>query len=535
MEGSTNMRVNLPLSGREVSVADHANILSTTDLNGHITYANPDFVNICGFSEAELLGQPHNLVRHPDMPEEAFQGLWRSVQAGQSWMGVVKNRCKNGDHYWVSAFVTPISRDGQVVEYQSVRVKPQAEQVRAAEALYGDLQNKRRPRALRRRWMPGFRGQTSLFAALGAAGGIGIGALLGDLAVLPAILSAAAGALLAAALVARALTPLQKLAAQARQIGSNPYSQWVYTGRKDEIGEIAFAMKLMETESGAMVGRITDASHQLSDNARTLLAAMQSNSQSASRQQQDTDQVATAIAQMVASVQEVANSTQLTAEVTARAHDESAAGRQVVSRTGNSITRLANDIQQAAKAIQEVETRSLDISRMLDVIRGIAEQTNLLALNAAIEAARAGEQGRGFAVVADEVRGLASRTTSATAEIQTMIATLQAGSRHAVDVMQHSREQAEHSVAHAGEAEQALQEINTRVGEISAMGARIVAAVQQQSTASEAISQRVASIRQGTDNQVVTGLQSQECAADVAKLAERMQGLALQFWGRRRA
>ncbi|MCQ4241334.1 methyl-accepting chemotaxis protein [Stutzerimonas stutzeri] len=529
------MRVNQPVSGHEISVSDNANILSTTDLRGHITYANPDFIEISGFNEAELLGQPHNLVRHPDMPAEAFKGLWQSVQAGHSWMGVVKNRCKNGDHYWVSAFVTPISRDGKVVEYQSVRVKPKPEQIRAAEALYSDLQNKRRPRALRPRWMPGFCGRASLLAALGSATGIGAGAILGGFAVLPALLSAAAGGLLAAALVAQSLAPLRGLVAQARQIGSNPYSQWVYTGRKDEIGEIAFAMKLMETESGAMVGRITDASHRLNENANTLLAAMQSSSQSASRQQQDTDQVATAIEQMVASVQEVANSMQLTAEVTARAHDESDAGRQVVSRTGSSINRLANDIQQAAVAIQEVETRSLDISRMLDVIRGIAEQTNLLALNAAIEAARAGEQGRGFAVVADEVRGLASRTTSATAEIQTMIATLQTGSRHAVDVMQRSREQAENSVVQAGEADQALQDINARVGEISAMGARIVAAVQQQSTASEAINQSVASIRQSTDNQVVTGLQSQECAADVALLAERMQGLALQFWGRRRA
>lgn len=529
------MRLNLPLSGHEVGVADHANILSTTDLKGRITYANPDFIDICGYSEAELLGQPHNLVRHPDMPPEAFENLWQTLGAGQSWMGMVKNRCKNGDHYWVNAFVTPISRDGQVVEYQSVRVKPHAEQVRAAEALYGDLQNKRRPRALRRRGMPGLRALTSLLAGLGAAGGMAAGALLGGLPLLPTAASAAAGALLSATLVACALAPLQKLAAQARKIGSNPYSQWIYTGRKDELGEIAYALKLMETESGAMVGRITDASQQLRDDARTLLSAMQSNSQSASRQQQDTDQVATAIAQMVSSEQEVASSIQLTAEVTAQAHAESDAGRAVVSRTGSSITRLAHDIQLAAKAIEEVETRSLDISRMLEVIRGIAEQTNLLALNAAIEAARAGEQGRGFAVVADEVRGLASRTTSATAEIQTMIATLQAGSRHAVDVMQHSREQAQQSVVHAGEADQALQEINARVGEINQMGERIVAAVQQQSIASEAISQRIVSIRQGTDDQVVTGLQSQECAADVARLAERMQELALQFWGRRRA
>lgn|GEM_PF-2089493 len=119
------MRLNLPVSSREVTVAETANILSTTDLQGTITYANPDFVAISGFTEDELLGEHHNTVRHPDMPEAAFADLWQTLQANKSWMGVVKNRCKNGDHYWVSAFATPVCRDGKVVEYQSVRTRPQ--------------------------------------------------------------------------------------------------------------------------------------------------------------------------------------------------------------------------------------------------------------------------------------------------------------------------------------------------------------------------------------------------------------------------
>jgi len=120
----TTMRMNLPVTGRDVSISDTANILSTTDLNGDITYVNPDFIKISGFEESELLGQHHNIVRHPDMPTEAFADLWSSVRGGSSWMGMVKNRCKNGDHYWVSAFVTPISRNGRVVEYQSDAPSP---------------------------------------------------------------------------------------------------------------------------------------------------------------------------------------------------------------------------------------------------------------------------------------------------------------------------------------------------------------------------------------------------------------------------
>ncbi len=527
------MRVNLPLSGREVSVGENANILSTTDPRGRITYVNPDFVDISGYSESELLGEQHNLLRHPDMPTDAFAHLWTCIGAGRSWLGMVKNRCENGDHYWVSAFITPVSRDGKIVEYQSVRTKPQAEQIRAAEALYARLRDDRAPRTLR---VPlGYRARASLLASLGAAPGFAIGAWLAG-ATLPAIaLVAVLGSLGAAALVTAALAPLQTLIVQARRIAQNPVSQKIYTGRSDEIGEIAFAMRMLETEAGAMVGRIVDATHQLTSHAGALHGATQSSTQSASSQQQDTDQVAEAIHEMSLSFQDVAINAQRTADVAAQADQAAASGRQVVSLTGSSITRLANEIQQAAQAIHLVESHSQDISRVLEVIRSIAEQTNLLALNAAIEAARAGEQGRGFAVVADEVRGLASRTSSATAEIQTMITTLQSSSQQAVELMQRSRDQAESSVRHAGEAEQSLLGINSQVAEISEMSARIAAAMEQQSAVSEEINQRIVSIRGRSDQHLEIGRQSQHSASNMALLADRMQQLVKQFWSVRRA
>ncbi len=408
------MRTNLPVSGREITVGETANILSTTDLNGTITYANPDFVAISGFSEDELLGEPHNLVRHPDMPEAAFADLWQTLQANRSWMGIVKNRCKNGDHYWVSAFATPVGRDGKVVEYQSVRTRAQPEQIRAAEALYARLREGRAAGVLRASRL-GLRGRVALLAGLGSAAGSALGALLLGAPLAAGAAAVVLGGAVATGLAALALAPLTQLARQARRIGHNPVSQLIYTGRRDEIGEIAFAMKMLETEAGAMVGRIADCSRQLSSHARDLLGAMHGSTESASRQQQETDLIATAIRQMTASVQEVALNAQRTAEVAARADSEAASGREIVGLTGSSITRLAGDIQQAAEVIHQLESHSQEISRVLDVIHGIAEQTNLLALNAAIEAARAGDQGRGFAVVADEVRQLASRTSSATA------------------------------------------------------------------------------------------------------------------------
>ncbi|MCT4723899.1 MULTISPECIES: PAS domain-containing protein [Enterobacteriaceae] len=130
------MRQNLPVTGRNLELPKDANILSTTSPQSHITYVNPDFIKISGFTEEELLGQPHNIVRHPDMPPAAFEHMWSTLKSGRSWMGLVKNRCKNGDHYWVSAYVTPIAKNGSIVEYQSVRTKPEPEQVLAAEKLY---------------------------------------------------------------------------------------------------------------------------------------------------------------------------------------------------------------------------------------------------------------------------------------------------------------------------------------------------------------------------------------------------------------
>ncbi len=525
------MRLNQPVSGREVVVGETANILSTTDLKGTITYANPDFVAISGFSEDELLGQPHNIVRHPDMPEAAFADLWQTLQANRSWMGMVKNRCKNGDHYWVSAFATPVSRDGKVKEYQSVRTRPQPEQIRAAEALYAQLRDGR--------GMPRLRGtvdlreRVALLAAAGAAGGVIVGTVLAASPIAATLAGLALGGAVAVA-VAMTLLPLSRLARQARQVGDNPVSQLIYTGRKDEIGQIEFAMKMLETEAGAMVGRIADSSRQLSDHARDLLGAMHGSTQSAARQHQETDLIATAIQQMSASVQEVALNAQRTAEVAARADSEAARGREVVGRTGSSIIRLASDIQQAAEVIHQLENHSQEISRVLEVIHDIAEQTNLLALNAAIEAARAGEQGRGFAVVADEVRQLASRTSLATTDIQRMIGSLQTGAREAVDVMQRSREQAEHSVSHADQAEHSLSGINSRVNEICAMSSQIAAAVDQQSSASEEISQSIVSIRGSSDDHVASGLHSQRNATGVALLADGMLELVQQFWARRR-
>ena len=523
------MKINLPVTGRNVDIAQDANILSTTDLGSSITYANQDFIDVSGYSREELLGAPHNLLRHPDMPSAAFAHMWQTLKSGRSWMGMVKNRCKNGDHYWVSAYASPVTRDGVAVEYQSVRTRPDARRVMAAERVYARL------RTGTRRIRPVLEMPLKLSLVTGATCALTWGAGVG-LASYPwavQVLGLAAVGAVGILGVNLLLRPLRQLSERARQIADNPVSQAIYTGRADELGQIEFAMQMLEAQVGAVVGRIGDASQRLSGHAAALVEQLDSSHSSTLGQQSQTDQVATAIHEMAASVAQVANHAQQASKAADQAGSETREGHQRVDESRDAVLRLSQELARATTVIHQLESHSGDISGVLEVIRAIAEQTNLLALNAAIEAARAGEQGRGFAVVADEVRGLAQRTQQSTNEIQRMISTLQGGARDAVMAMEQSSQHVEASVDHAQRAASALDGISQRVNQITAMSVQIATAVEEQSAVSEDINRNIVGIRNAGEATVTAGQQSQLSSGDVAALAEDLRRLAEEFWGKR--
>lgn len=525
------MKINLPVSGCAIEFSANASILSTTDPKGAITYVNPDFINISGFSEAELLGVNHNIVRHPDMPPEAFAHLWQTLKAGRSWMGLVKNRCKNGDHYWVNAYVTPMQRNGEIVEYQSVRTLPSRKQTDAAEHLYAQLRNGKGTRNLRAPRLPVGMRLALASAVLNLLGFTALG-LAGALSWGYATIAAPLLSVLLGGLLYVSLRPLDVLARKARNIADNPLSQWLYSGRRDQFGQIDFTLQMLDAETRAVVGRIADSARQLNKEADELVAAVDNNNCATLQQQGETAQVASAITQMASSVQEVARNAQLTASAASLADQETDRGRQLVEQTRQQIDSLANEVQQTSAVIHQLEQHGQEINRVLEVIQSIAEQTNLLALNAAIEAARAGEAGRGFAVVADEVRGLASRTRQSTEEIQGTIDTLRRSTGNAVVAMQRSHNKAEASVEQALFAARALDGITQRVGEISGMSVQIAAAVEEQSAVGDSIQCNLNGISQATQSNALASSQSRMTAAHVANLAERLQLLSAQFLGR---
>lgn len=514
------MKNNQPVTQRERQLRSDSQLISTTDLKGVVTSANTAFIEISGFSEAELVGHSHNIVRHPDMPPVAFEDLWTRLKRGEPWLGLVKNRCKNGDHYYVDAYVTPIFEGDRVVGYQSVRVQPERAVVERAESIYRGL------REGRSAWLSRMLPQNISYTV--KAGLVVVSATLPALAFGQWLVAALTGALtLAAALLL--VAPVLTLAKRSRALFENPITQKVFSGRDDEIGAIETALLAQRAQSRTILGRVSYVVTALSEVAERTSGIVANTTEGVRRQQTELDMVATAMNEMTATVHEVARNAEETARSSQDVLTQTEAGDKLVRASIVDIENLSEAVDAAKRVIEDLREESKGIGSVVDVISNIASETNLLALNAAIEAARAGEQGRGFAVVADEVRNLASHTQKSTDEIQQMIKRIQQSSEDAVGVMQQGQQRAVASVGISRQVGSSFQEISTAVDRITSMNAQVATAAEEQNVVSEEINRNLVQISGVASSTMTSADQTAAASAQLFELVADLKVMLKQF------
>jgi aerotaxis receptor len=520
------MRVNLPVTDREQPVPPDTRLISTTNLKGVIESANAAFVQISGFSAAELRGQAHNIVRHPDMPEAVYQNFWDTLKSGKPWMGIVKNRCKNGDYYWVNAYVAPVFAQGKQVGHQSVRIGATEEQKARAEKLYANIR-----RGGKIGFMPLFHNLhlrlaattgAALAMAFAAGALVPVGGLSPSGLALLAVLTAAGGISLVAA-------RLRRLSRLSRTVFDNTVGCAVYGGSYDVVAEAELALAMRQAQLNALLGRVEDVIADLAQAANVTRNAAGNSFRAIDDQTLEIDQVATAMHEMAATVQEVARTTADASLAAATAAEQSRTGRTTITRTIGAMRGLVGDVTAASSAMQALRAETVSIRDVLDVINAIAAQTNLLALNAAIEAARAGEAGRGFAVVATEVRELANRVAQSTNEISGLISRLEERAGEAAADMDRSAESARAVANEADSSAQVIAEIGQAIDSIRDMSTQIATAAEEQSAVAEEINRRVDGINSGVQVARSVAESSGTTSEQLVATVETLQGVLLQF------
>ena len=517
-----SMRTNLPALDHEYDYPASAMLVSMTDTRGYITHGNAAFFDVSGYTADELIGQNHNLIRHPDMPSEAFRDLWRTIGHGQPWTGLVKNRRKDGSYYWVRANVTPIMENGKPVGYMSVRTKPHREETQAAGALYAQLQAETqagcpsfhlhqgqvRYRGLRGAWQRWLgQGLTTRLAGL-----LSLMLVLGMLPLWLGAQGASAawlqfgGLLLGGALVlalfhGRFVAPISQVERFARDLAACNLKTALDFSPDHPLAATLGNLRQVQVNLRAVIGDVNGEIVNFNRTAREISEGSLDLSARAESQ-------ASSLEQTAASMEQIAGTVKNTSQIAAEVLRHSEQSTTVVTQGGQSVKELnslMSDIDQSAGQMREIIT----------VIEGIAFQTNILALNAAVEAARAGEQGRGFAVVASEVRALAQRSGNAAKEIRELIA--------------HSADQISLGAGRMQHADRTLDEVVDSVHEVGVLINQISTAAREQTVGVAQVNEAISHLDQLTQQNAALAEES-AAASEGLKLSAATLTQAMQVF-----
>ncbi len=504
------MRINEPVTQRDMGMDNDCEIISTTNLKGALTSANEDFIRMSGYSWEELELKNHNIIRHPDVPAEAYAMLWETLKAGKPWMGMVKNRNKNGDHYWVDAFASPQYEDGAIIGYQSVRVKPEKAWIERAEKLYAQVMSKKTADDKRRSKLDTVkvsRFPVSFTAKIiGAFVGIlaliftGL-AFLQQISFLAALSGFCIGSFISAAILYPMLSCLRNLAEKSKKIASDPLARFIYTGRTDEIGQLEYVQIFQNAKLRTAIGRVKESSSVLEQAAQDIANGNNDLANRTENQASSLEETASSMEEITSVVQHNAHNAQHANKLLTEARKQAESGESIVLNT--------------LHAMNAINASSKEIADIINVIDDIAFQTNLLALNASVESARAGEQGRGFAVVANEVRNLAGRSAESAKQIKALI--------------NDSADKVEAGAQLVQQSAESLKLINSSVKSIADFIANISQSSQEQSDGIEQINQAIMQIDEVTqkNGQLVEKLALSSGA--MTHKVKMLNGLADQF------
>ena len=506
------MKTNTPVTNLEYILKDTETVVSKTDLSGNITYVNRDFCTISGFTEEELVGSPQNIVRHPDMPVEAFKDFWSTIKAGKAWTGMVKNRCKNGDHYWVEANAAPMLENGKMVGYTSIRVKPSREQVAAAEKAYREIKKGSKEiyvyegsviasSFLRRfDWLALLSIRSKLVLSSGMLTLLFIASMIfsmGEKKQFEAWSIAASGlgiviGLVSGFLLYRAIVvPLNKVKHDIERMSAGDLSGKIDANGNDELAQMVQSLRVLQTNVKLLVGQIKESTDVVNNGAAEIAMGNADLSARTESQASSLEETASSMEELTSTVKQNADNAREANRLVASASDTAMKGGKAVAQ----VVGTMGSIKESSRKIVDI----------IGVIDGIAFQTNILALNAAVEAARAGEQGRGFAVVAAEVRNLAQRSAGAAKEIKSLISD--------------SVEKVEAGSKLVDDAGRTMDEIVLQVKQVAGYVSDITLASQEQSEGIEQVNQAITQMDEVTQ-------QNAALVEQAAAAAENMQGQA---------